>query len=902
MTVRNLDFLLKPKSVALIGASRRPNSIGQVVAKNLFHAGFEGPIMPVNPRERAIEGVLAYGSVGDLPIAPDLAVICTPPETVPGLIAELGARGTRAAVVITAGFGELGAEGKALQQRVLDEARPHLLRVLGPNCLGIMIPGIGLNASFVHVAPLKGDVALVAQSGAVVTSVVDWATSRNIGFSHLISLGDKADVDFGDFLDYLAADPGVRAILLYVEAISNARKFMSAARAAARQKPVIVIKAGRSDEAAKAASSHTGALAGSDRVYDAAFRRAGVLRVRDLDELFDAVETLAMGLSATGGKRIGRRLAILTNGGGIGVMATDSLIEAGGQLAKVGPEAMAKLDSFLPPTWSKGNPVDIIGDATAKRYADSFSALLDDSDADAFLVLNCPSAVGDSYWAAQAVVETVSKHPQGRQRPVLTSWLGEGAAAASRSLFENNRIPTYDTPGDAIRAFIHLVQYSANQENLMQTPDSIPEEFSVDEVRVRGIIDQALAEGRGWLTEYEAKQVLAAYAVPVVDTRRVTTPEEAAAAARAIGGRVALKILSPDITHKSDIGGVVLGIADPEQVRAEAEGMLERVRLARPDASIEGFTVQQMAVRAGAHELIIGMTDDQLFGPVILFGQGGISVEVVADQALALPPLNMPLARELISHTLVYRLLRGYRNRPAAVIDDIAHTLIKISQLVTDFAEITELDINPLFADDKGVLALDARIKVAPPKRPGAARLAIRPYPKVLEEQVRLQNGEEYLIRPIRPEDEPAVRRAFERVFSENRHSDSQTSIPPLTHAAVVRLTQIDYDRDMGLVAVASPFRGPVAEIHGGVRISADPDGRTAEFRVTVLNGLQGRGLDHILMSKSLAYARDRGIGEVYGKVSRTDGAVLALCRALGFREIEPVDGADMIEVRLMLS
>jgi acetyltransferase len=382
----------------------------------------------------------------------------------------------------------------------------------------------------------------------------------------------------------------------------------------------------------------------------------------------------------------------------------------------------------------------------------------------------------------------------------------------------------------------------------------------------------------------------------------VTTPEEAAEAARAIGGRVALKILSPDITHKSDIGGVVLGIADPEQVRAEAEGMLERVRLARPDAVIEGFTVQQMAVRAGAHELIIGMTDDQLFGPVILFGQGGISVEVVADQALALPPLNLSLARELISRTRISRLLKGYRNQPAAALDEIAYTLIKISQLVIDFAEITELDINPLFADDKGVLALDARIKVAPPKRPGAARLAIRPYPKRLEEQVQLQNGEEYLIRPIRPEDEAAVRRAFERMSPEDIRLRLHTPTSQLTHATVARLTQLDYDRDMGLVAVASPFRGAAAEIHGGVRISADPDGQTAEFWVTVLSGLQSRGLGHLLMSRILAYARNRGISEVYGMVLRENGGMLTLCRDLGFREIEPPGGGEAVEVRLALS
>ncbi len=766
-----------------------------------------------------------------------------------------------------------------------------------PNCLGLMIPGRGVNASFVHVAPIKGDIALVAQSGAVLTSIVDWATNRKIGFSHLISMGNKADVDFADLLDYLSADPNVRAILLYIEALNHTRKFMSAARAAARQKPVIVIKAGRSDEAAKAASSHTGAMAGSDRVYDAAFRRAGVLRVHDLDELFDAAETVGMGVSITGGKRVGRRLAILTNGGGMGVLATDSLIEGGGQLAKVGPDAMKKLNSFLPATWSHGNPVDIIGDATAKRYADSLSALLDDSDADGFLVLNCPTAVGDSYWAAQAVIDVISKHPSGKQRPVLTSWLGEGTAVQSRSLFAANSIPTYDTPGDATRAFMHLAQYSANQDQLMETPDSVLEDFTPDDATVRKIIDVALAEKRPWLTEYEAKQVLACYGVPVVDTRRVTSPEEAEDAARAIGGRVALKILSPDITHKSDVGGVVLGIPDPEQTRVAAQAMLERVKVACPEAKIEGFTVQQMAVRSGAHELIIGMTTDHLFGPVMLFGQGGVSVEVVGDQALALPPLNLNLAHELISRTRVSRLLRGYRDRPASAIKDIELTLMKISQLVIDFADITDLDINPLFADEQGVLALDARIKVAPPTMAGSARLAIPPYPKHLEERTGLKDGTQYLLRPIRPEDEPALQRLFERMTPEDVRLRFFAPLRHLSHQAAARLTQIDYDREMGLVAVAKPFHGVSAEIQGAVRIAADPDNQKAEFAVMVQSDLKGHGIGTILMKKILDYARERGIVEIFGEVLRENNNMLNLCRDLGFSRKDNVEDHPLLRL-----
>ncbi|WP_044559661.1 acetate--CoA ligase family protein, partial [Azospirillum sp. B4] len=756
MTIRNLHHLFKPSSIALIGASRRPHTVGAVVARNLFGGSFDGPIMPVNPQERSIEGVLTYPDVASLPVVPDLAVICTPPSTVPDLIRQLGERGTKAAVVITAGFGELGEAGRALQQQVLDAAKPHLLRVVGPNCLGVMVPGNGLNASFVHVPPLKGDIALLAQSGAVVTSVVDWATPRGIGFFPLVSLGGMADVDFRDLLDFMAQDGHTRAILLYVEAIAHARKFMSAARAASRSKPVIVIKAGRSDEAARAASSHTGSLAGLDAIYDTAFRRAGMLRVGELSELFDAVETLATGVQIKGD-----RLAILTNGGGMGVLATDSLIEQGGRLAQLSPEGIAKLDAVLPPTWSHGNPIDIIGDANGKRYADALSILLEEKGCDAILVMNCPTAVADSVEAARAVIDAL----RGKRFPVLANWLGEGAAAEARRLFAANRIPSYQTPDEAIRAFMHLVRYRRNQDELMEVPSTVPDQFVYDGVAARVPIDEALAEGRPWLSEYEAKQVLRAYGIPVVETVTAATPEEAEIAARRLavhspgrgpGGRLALKILSPDITHKSDLGGVVLNLA-PDEVRLEAEAMLARIRAAVPGIRIEGFTVQQMAHMPDAVELIVGMTDDPLFGPVLLFGQGGTEVEVVQDKALALPPLNMNLARDMMARTRVHKLLQGYRHRPPADLTAIALTLNKVSQLVIDFPEIQELDINPLYAGAGGVMALDARIRVAPPPAPGAVRMAIRAYPKRLEQHVTIHDGRDFLIRPIRPEDEPLI-------------------------------------------------------------------------------------------------------------------------------------------------
>ncbi|MBB3262927.1 acetyltransferase [Azospirillum sp. OGB3] len=887
MTVRNLDRLFKPASIALIGATRKPNTIGAVVARNLFNAGFDGPIMPVTG-ERAVEGVLTYKTVDDLPVTPDLAVICTPAATVPATIEALGKRGTKAAIVISSGF------SKEQTQTLREAAKPHLMRVLGPNSLGIMVPGRGLNASFGHVTPKKGDVALVAQSSMVVTSIADWATARGIGFSHLISMGDKADVDFGDLLDYLAGDATVRAILLYIESITDARKFMSAARSAARQKPVIVIKSGRTDEALEASTSHTGALAVSDAVYDAAFRRAGILRVSGLDELFDAVGTLGTGSPITGD-----RLAILTNGGGMGVMATDSLILSGGRLAQFAPETMDALEKALG-AGSARNPLRIGGDAPPKRYADALNALMADPNNDAVLVLNCPTAVTDGLAAAQAVVDTMIANKT-RKHPVLTSWLGDNTAAEARKLFAANRVPTYDTPSHAVRAFLHLVEYRRNQELLMETPPSVPEDFQPDGITVRKIISRAIAEKRDWLSEYEAKRVLAAYGVPVVDTRRADTPDEAAHCAEMIGGPLALKILSPDITHKSDVGGVALHLTEPAEVKAEAEAMLARVREAVPDARIEGFTVQEMAVRADAYELIVGMTENELFGPVLLFGEGGIGVEVVEDYALALPPLNMRLATELIGRTRIWRQLQGYRSRAAVDLEAVALTLNKISQLIVDFPEIAELDVNPLLADAEGVLALDARIKVGVPALPGAKRLAIRPYPKGLEDRIAIKDGRQFLVRPILPEDEPLVHHMVANQTQEDLRLRFFAPLKRLSHQAAARLTQIDYDREMGLVAVGPDPETGDTIMYGVVRITADPDNLRAEYAVMVRSDMKGQGLGYQLMNKILDYARSRGIKEVYGEVLRENTSMLGMCRALGFIRKENLDEPGVVEVRIEL-
>ena len=892
MTVRNLDRLFRPRSIALIGVSRRAGALGQVLARNMVEAEFPGLLMAVHPEIDSIEGIRCWKDVASLPEAPDLAVIATPPESVPGLVDALARRGAGGVVVITAGFSEGGrTRGQALQQAMCEAARPALLRIVGPNCLGIMVPQARINASFAHIAPRAGDIACVAQSGAVIASVLDWASARDIGFSHLVSLGDMADVDFGDMLDWLAADRDTRSILLYVEAVTAARKFMSAARAASRTKPVIVIKAGRHPEGAKAVASHTGALAGSDAVYDAAFRRAGMLRVGDLAELFDAAATLAVAREIKGD-----RLAILTNGGGVGILATDALIDRGGRLATLAPETIARLDAALPATWSRGDPVDIVGDATGERYAAALAPLLADPGADAVLVLNCPTAIASSAEAGDAVAALA----EASTRPVLACWLGEAGREDIRRRFATARVPFYDTPESAVRGFMHVVEYRRAQALLMETPPSLPAGFSADAAAARSVIAAALAEGRFWLTEPEAKSVLAAYGVPVTPTRTVTTPDEAAQVAAALGLPAALKILSPDITHKSDIGGVALNLETAAAVRAAAEAMQLRVRAAAPAARLVGFTVQPMERRADAIELIVGANEDPQFGPAILFGHGGVAVEVLRDTAIALPPLNLGLARALMARTRVNALLQGYRGQPAAAIEAIALTLVRVSQLVVDHAEIAELDINPLLARPDGVVALDARIRVAAAERPGAARLAIRPYPSELETVVTLEDGSRMMLRPVRPEDEPLFQDAFRKLSPEAVRLRFFAPLKHLTHEFAARLTQIDYDREMALVAVpADPAALP--EMLGVARFAADPNGERAEYAVTVRSDATGRGLSVALMEHLIAYARRRGLKELYSHVLAENRRMLNLCRRLGFEIGRVEQDYSLVMTRLWL-
>jgi acetyltransferase len=897
VTIRNLERAFRPRSVAIVGASPRPGSIGNIVLSNIEGAGFRGEIWPVNPKYQTIGERRCYADAQALPDIADLIVVATPPETVPGIVEDFGEHGTKAAVVITAGFGHgIGS----LRQRLLDASRPNTFRVLGPNGVGLMVPGIGLNASFAHQAPLAGDIALISQSGAIITTLIDWANDRHIGFSAIASLGDMADVDFGDLIDWFAADGATKAIFLYIEGITDPRKFVSAARSPARSKPLVVIKSGRHEEAARAAASHTGALAGVDAVYDAVFRHCGILRVYDLAEVFDAAETLSRVAPFAG-----NRLAVLTNGGGVGVLAVDQLIDIGGSLAELTPKTIASLDTLLPATWSRANPVDIIGDAGADRYRASLETLLADETADAILVMNCPTALASTGEAAKAVTETVQAHRRksSTQKPVFAAWLGGPAAAMARSDFIDAGIPVYATPGQAVTGFMHLVRHSEAQASLTRVPPSLPEGFSADADRARAVVAEALADGRSWLTPLENAAILEAYRIPFATPQPATSPEEASAIAATIlrdHKAAAVKIRSPDILHKTDVGGVRLDLTSEAAVADAAREIIAAARAARPEARIDGVSVEPMIRRPGARELIVGVVDDRLFGPVILFGQGGTAVEVIRDKALALPPLDLALARDLIARTRVAKLLDAFRSEPAADIGAVALTLVKLSQLAADVPEIRELDINPLLADKDGVIAIDARIRIVAEDhrdRHGLnPRFSIRPYPAGWEREVTLA-GADIDIRPVRPDDEGLYPAFFKKIEPEDMRLRFFTAAPNLTHADFARMTQIDYVRSMAFVAIERHGEA----LLGVIRIHADPDHERAEFAVLVRSDLKGKGIGWALMQTVVDYARADGLGEIHGDVLAENTTMLKMCGELGFARLSGGDDPRLVSVTLEL-
>ncbi len=746
--------------------------------------------------------------------------------------------------------------------------------------MGIQIPSFKLDASFAHTLAKSGDIALVSQSGAITLAMLDWASVEGVGFSHVVSIGDSADVDLGDMLDYLAGDITNRAVFLYIESVKNAAKFMSAARRCSRAKPVIAIKAGRHPEGAKAAASHTGALAGSDNVYTAALRRAGILRVVDLDEMFDAGEVLARVRCIPGS-----RIAIVTNGGGAGVVAADTIADLRGTLADLEPETIDSLNKVLPPTWSHGNPVDIIGDAGPDRYAAAMEAVLQDPNTDVVLVINCPTALASSVDAAKATIEAVEKQRRrGRKKPVVATWLAQSAVEEVRPLFAKVNIPDFETPTKAIEGIMQLARYAWAQKELMRTPPVTPENH-VDPVAVEALIARTLAQGRSMMTEPEAKAVLSAYGIPTVPTKVAATPEEAARAAAGLlrgYASVVVKILSPNLTHKSDIGGVRLDLTSAEEVEKATRRMLSDIKAARPEAVIEGVTVQPMIHRKEAYELILGISTDDVFGPVIVFGAGGTGVEAIGDSAMSLTPLDLKLATDLIQSTRIYKLLKGFRDKPPVDLHGLALCLVRLSTLAVQHRAIRELDINPLLIDEKGMIALDARIKVEDPAIHPPVPCAIRPYPTQWEKTYTLSDGSEAFVRPIRPEDERFYAKYMDRMDPEDIRLRMFMPVKEFSHEFLARMTQIDYGREMAFIALRPDGAGDWEGL-GVARFFADPDYEKAEYAVLVRSDLKGLGLGWILMQHLITYAKAEGLKEIYGTVLCENVNMLKMCRELGF-------------------
>ncbi|WP_421937485.1 acetate--CoA ligase family protein [Phenylobacterium sp.] len=706
MSARNLDGLFAPSVIALIGANARPGAVGNVLAANLLSGGFAGEVLFANADGASVLGHACSPSVAALPNTPDLAIIATPAATVPGVIAELGARGCRAAVVISAGFEGDDPASAGRRQALLDAARPHLVRIVGPNCLGMLSPATGVNASFASAMPPPGGIALVAQSGAVAAAALDWAPAHGLGFSRVVTLGDSLDVDMGDLLEFLAQDPATEAILLYVEGIVDAAKFLRAGRLAASAKPVLVLKGGRGAAGAKAAFSHTRALAGADAVYAAAFRRAGILQVDGLDDLLDSALVLSRAPRSAA-----QSLTVLTNGGGAGVLAADALERAGARLSVLSSETQATLRGQLAASAAVGNPVDILGDATPALYAAGLSTLLGASEVEAVLVLNCPTAVTDSGAAADAVIAAFEATP-GPRKPLLAAWLGEASVAEGRRKLNAAAIPAFASPEAAVRAFTRLAAVHRLREPPRDAPDVAV--ASDDPGAARAVVAAVLADGRAALEPLEVQAVLRAYGVPVLETQVADTPEAAGAIAAALGSPVALKVVSRDISHKSDVGGVRLDLEGREAVEEAALDMRARLRASHPKARLEGFLVQKMIARPRAQEVLAGLVRDPTFGPVVVVGEGGVAVEARADRALALAPLNLAQAHDLIGRTRISRLLAGYRDRPPADVEALARVLAALGRLAVDVPQVAELDLNPLLCDHSGALALDARISVEP--------------------------------------------------------------------------------------------------------------------------------------------------------------------------------------------
>ena len=874
MGTHYLDRLFSPRAIAVFGASERPDAVGGRVFANLRESGFSGPVHAINPKYTQLYDQPCYASIDAIDEPVDLAIIATPAPGVPEILHACGEHGVRAAVIISAGFSEGDGHGSRLEKALLEAARQYNMHLLGPNCLGLIRPAAGMNATFSKNTAAPGQLALVSQSGALCTAILDWATAHDVGFSTIVSLGNATDIDFGDILDYLSQDPQTRSILLYVEGIRDARSFMSGLRVAARMKPVIVIKSGRHNAGSRAAATHTGALVGADDIFDAALQRAGVVRATTIEQLFAAARLLA---TRQGGS--GNRLAIVTNGGGLGVMATDRAIDLNVVPAVLSEDTLAKLDQCLPPAWSHGNPVDLLGDAPPQRYRDAVEACLADRGVDGVLVMLAPQAMTDALGCAQAVIDAGGKH----SKPVLACWMGEQQVAEANALFHHHHLPAFSSPESSVEAFAYLASYYRNQQLLMQVPGPLSRHSEPDVEGARLIIENVLAEKRSTLSIAESKALLHAFSIPVTRSVECHSASEALVAAESMGFPVAMKINSPDITHKSDVGGVRLNISNAHSIRHAYNELVEEVRARLPQATVTGVTLEPMYKPPHGRELLVGANRDPVFGMAIVFGAGGVQVEIMRDRTVALPPLNTFLAEQMIAQTHIAHLLEAFRDMPAVNMDDLVQVLRRVSEMVCELPEIRSLDINPLIASEAGVMALDARIVVErrPPSLERYGHIAIHPYPVHLVNVWQLSDGTDITIRPIRPED-ASIEQSFVRELSpQSKYFRFMQSLNELTREMLVRFTQLDYNRELALIAVLEQG-GEETEL-GVARYVMNPDGQSCEFALVVADEWQRKGIGSRLMNALIEAARARGLRSMSGEILATNRHMLELAESLGF-------------------
>ena len=893
MTAKRIEAVLRPASVAVVGASATPGSIGDVLCRNLREGGFRGPVFYVNPRHASIGDEPSYPDVRSLPQAVDVAIIATPPPTLPTVLEHCGERGVRGAIIVSAGFREGGEEGAACEKAMLQVARRYGLRLLGPNSFGVIRTDDGFNASCGAALPQPGRLALVSQSSALCAATLDWARSRHVGFSTVISTGLGDDIGSGDVLDFLARDAATDGIMLYLEGVGDARRFMSALRAAARVKPVVVMKAGRSLEGRGSLAFHTGSLVGGDDVFDAAMRRAGVLRIRDFGQLYSAASTLGAGV-----RMRGRRLGIVTNAGGPGQLAADRAGDRGLPVAELNDATLLQLHALLPPSTAEGNPVYVRGDASAQVYAQAAQACLQDGEVDALLAILTPFALTDADRFATELIAVATA----QRKPVFTCWMGGAAVTAARQHFAENRVPTFPTPEAAVDAIAALALFTANQEQLLQVPAPLGPTSTPDRATAQRLLDAARAAGNEWLNPADSKQLLAAFGIPIVQSRPAYSADEAVQVAEAIGYPVAMKILSPDIAHKTDVGGVRLGRADARSVHDGYENMLRDVAIARPDARLEGVLLEPMYVERHGRELMIGAVRDPVFGPAISFGLGGTMVEVIRDRAVALPPLNPYLARDLIRRTRASMALQPLRGAPAAAQEAIEDMLLRVSEIVCELPDVGAIDINPVIVTARGAVVVDARIGVMPMPQPQRLyrHMAIHPYPSALEFPLDTPDGKQATIRAIRPEDAELERDFVHRLSEQSRFLRFMFGLQDLSPAMLSRFTQIDYDRELALIVVLRLPDGAEQQI-GVARYITLPDEDSCEFAIVVSDEWQGKGVARQLFLHLIDIARDRRLKVMTGITLRENTRMIDLSRALGFAARADSDEPELVRMTLTL-